>query len=125
MSDLRPKGIPISLLDGVERDILFTLAVVDEIQDHYDLPIGKVMVMLIDPRETYETLSHIALALINDSIRREGGKEKDFVRLEELKELVDVPMAKELLRVIMQSYGYALPNAEEDEDPNSTGSRSS
>lgn len=125
MSDLRPKGLPISLLDGVERDILFTLAVVDEIQDHYDMAVGKVMAKLSDPREVYDTIANLVLALINDSVRRAG--EKDYLKMEQLKELIDVPLANKLIRPIMKSYGYSLPDVDEDEeneDPNST-SRSS
>lgn len=123
MSDLRPKGLPISLLDGVERDILFTLAVVDEVQDHYDMAVGKVMAKLTDPREVYDVIANLTLALINDSIRRAG--EKDYLKIDEIKELIDVPLATRLIRPLMQSYGYSLPDTdEEDEDPNLT-SRSS
>lgn len=123
MSDLRPKGLPLTLLDGVERDVLFTLAVVDEVQDHYSQPVGKVMAMLTDPMEVYDTLSFLALALINDSIRRDG--RKDFMKMEELKELVDVPMARALIRTIMRAYGYALPESDEEDDPNLKRSRNS
>ena len=115
MSDLRPKGLPVALLDGVERDVLFTLAVVDEIQDHYDMAVGKVMTKLMDPRETYPTLAFLLTALLNDSIRRAGEKEA-YLKEEEVKELVDVPLAAKLIRPVMQSYGYSLPESDDDDD---------
>ena len=115
MSDLRPKGLPITLLDGKERDILFTLAVVDEVQDHYDLAVSKVMTKLMDPRETYSTLAYLLTAMINDSIRRAGDNE-DPIKLEDLKELVDVPLATKLIRPVMQAYGYSLPESDDDDD---------
>lgn len=124
MSDLRPKGLPITLLDGKERDILFTLAVVDEVQDHYDQAVAKVMARITDPRETYPVMAFLLTALINDSIRRAGNNE-DPIKLEDVKELVDVPLAARLIRPVMTSYGYSLPESDEEEDPNPRTSRSS
>lgn len=122
MSDLQPKGYKLTLLDGVEREILFTLAVVDDIQDHYDAAVGKVMARLTDSREAYSTLAYLLTALINDSIRRCGGER---ITEEYVKENVDVPLAAKLIRPVMQAYGYALPDADEDEDPNPKRSRNS
>ena len=43
MSDLKPRGIPI-ILDGVERHFLFTLNIIDELQDKY----GKNLYEIIE-----------------------------------------------------------------------------
>ena len=42
MSDMRPSGIAVTV-GGVERHVLFTLAVVDEIQSKYGLPVSEVI----------------------------------------------------------------------------------
>ena len=75
MSDLQPRGIP-HTVGGVERNFLFTLAAVDEIQAKYDLPISQVMAKLADDREVYDTIAVLATILINDEItlRNYGGE---------------------------------------------------
>lgn len=117
MSDLQPKGIPVKLLDGVERNFLFTLACVDEIQDHYDKPVNEVMVMLADERESYRTLAFLTMTLANDEIRRKG--EDKFLTLDEVKWLITVPSSGEVTRAVMKAYGFGMPESEDgDEDPN-------
>ena len=115
MSDLQPKGIPATLLDGKERHLLFTLACVDEIQDHYDMPVNEVMAKLADDRESYDVLAFLALTLVNDEIKRDGGK--DLLTLEQLKWMIDVPSSRKITRAIMRAYGFSLPEQDE-EDPN-------
>ena len=122
MSDLQPKGIPY-IVDGVERNFLFTLAAVDEIQAKYDLPVSQVMAKLADDREVYDTIAVLATILINDEIRRTGREELEVTE-QDMKWMLDVPAADALVAVILRSYGYALPNTE-DEDPNLMRSRSS
>ena len=123
MSDLRPKGIPVSLLDGIERDILFTLAVVDEVQAEYNEPVGKVMARLTDSMQTYQVLTKLLTMLINDSIRRSKSGD-DPITEDDVKELIDVPLAAKLVGPVMKAFGYSLPE-DEDEDPNAKRSRSS
>ena len=122
MSDLQPRGIP-HTVGGVERNFLFTLAAVDEIQAKYDLPVSQVMAKLADDREVYDTIAVLATILINDEIRRTGKKEPE-VMVQDMKWMLDVPAADALVAVILRSYGYALPTTE-GEDPNPTRSRSS
>lgn len=122
MSDLQPRGIPYTV-GGVERNFLFTLAAVDEIQAKYDLPVSQVMAKLADDREVYDTIAVLATILINDEIRRTGKDEPEITE-QDVKWLLDVPAADALVGVILRSYGYALP-VQEEEDPNGTRSRSS
>ncbi len=124
MSDLQPQGIPITLLDGVERHFLFTLSAVDIIQSHYDLALATVIAKLADEREVYDTISYLAAVLINDEIRRSGLVEEKMTQ-ERIRDLIDVPLAGKISRAILRSYGYSLPENDEDDDPNLKGSRSS
>lgn len=120
MSDARPRGCKVALMDGVEREILFTLAAVDEIQDHYNMPISEAMSLLMDERDSYAVLSYIAMVLINDSISRKnmmtGGKEEGL-SLQQVKWLIDVPMAEDVMRAVMTAYGFSVPEADDDEEP--------
>ena len=122
MSDLQPKGIAFTV-GGVERHFLFTLAAVDEIQAKYDLPVSQVIAKLADDGEVYPVVAGLATILINDEIHRTGAKTPDVTE-QEVKWMLDVPAADALVGVILKAYGYALPDAEE-EDPNAMGSRSS
>lgn len=121
MSDLQPRGIPYTV-GGVERNFLFTLAAVDEIQAKYDLPVSQVVAKLADDKEVYDTIAALTTILINDEIRRNKTDEKEITE-QEVKWLLDVPAADALVTVILRTYGYALPE-ERDEDPNRTRSRS-
>ena len=122
MSDLQPRGLPVTV-GGVERHFLFTLAAVDEVQSKYDLPVSQVIAKLADEREVYDTVASLTAILVNDEIRRNGRKELEVTE-KEIKWSLDVPAADFLVGVILRSYGYALPE-QEDENPNGTGSRSS
>ena len=121
MSDLQPRGIPYTV-GGVERNFLFTLAAVDEIQAKYDLPVSQVMAKLADDREVYDTIAVLATILINDEIHRTG-KDEPVMTEQDMKWMLDVPAADALVAVILRAYGYALPTTE-DEDPNPMRSRS-
>ena len=114
MSSLQPKGIPFEI-GGVKRKILFTLAAVDEIQEKYDLPVSRVIAKMAEEREVYATVASLATILINDEIRRDQTGEKEVTE-QEVKWMLDVPAADALVGVILRSYGYSLPQAEE-EDP--------
>ncbi len=120
MSVLRPKGIPCEVA-GVERHLLFTLAVVDDLEDHYDLPVESVVEMLTDERKVYRVLSYVLTALINDEIAARNyaeGKNEPAITEEEIKWSVDVRDTGRLARAVMQAYGYSFPEADEGQDPN-------
>lgn len=122
MSVLRPKGIPCEVA-GVERHLLFTLAVVDDLEDHYDLPVESVVEMLTDERKVYRVLSYVLTTLVNDEIAARNyaeGKNEPAITEEEIKWSVDVRDTGRLARAVMQAYGYSFPEADEGQDPNAT-----
>ena len=114
MSDMRPRGIDYRLLDGVERHALFTLAVVDELQDKYDKPIGQIMALLASDRQVYTALADIVQALVNDEADRTGGQ---AMTGKEIRQAIDVPHARDLVKIVLQAYGYSMPPVDEDEEP--------
>ena len=91
MSDIQPKGLPVTI-GGVERHFLFTLAAVDEVQSKYDLPVSRVIAKLADEKEVYDTVASLTVILVNDEIRRNGGKESEITE-KEIKWMLDVPSA--------------------------------
>ena len=115
MSDMRPSGIAVTV-GGVERHVLFTLAVVDEIQSKYNLPVSEVIAKMSDEMEVYPVIVSIITSLINDEIIRTGSG--DPVTEEWAKRNITVPECDGIIAAILQSYGISVPEKDEDEDPN-------
>lgn len=126
MSDLQPKGVPITLGD-VERHILFTFSAIDEIQAHYDMPIGDVLLKMSDDREAFGAVAYIMTVLVNDEIARRNyyeGKDEKEISLKEMNWMLTAPEMGLAIGAILLAYGNSLPEADEDDDPNAE-SRSS
>lgn len=126
MSDLRPKGISV-MIGGVEREILFTLAAVDEIQAYYDAPVSEVISQMADEEKVVDISFRIMFILINDKIARDryfNGSTEELLTEQELKWLMTLNDVKNYVGAILTAYGLSLPEEDEDEDPNAE-SRSS
>ena len=67
MSDLKPKATKI-ILGGKEYGLLFTLNVIDEIQDIFDLPFTQIAELMEDERKVYKVLRVLFTLLINEAI---------------------------------------------------------
>ena len=120
MSELQPRGVPITI-GGKERRFLFTLSAVDEVQNEFGLPVSEVIEKLANNNEIIDTASRIALILLNGDIERDRKKNNSDEPLwteTELKDEIDITMLGMLVRTILKSYGYSIPDLEEDEDPN-------
>ena len=119
MSDLQPIGTPLTLLDGVERKILFTLSVVDEIQAEYGETVPEVFARTSDPKEQSDVTAFLVVTLINHAIRRENkekGTNLEPVTEEYVKDNIDMIILPAVSRAIAVSYGYSVPDPDEDDD---------
>lgn len=122
MSDLKPRGVPV-MVDGVERHFLFTLNVIDEIQDHYNLALSEVIDKLTDKSQAYKTLRYIIMTLLNDEAERENAIGNDKYKKVTEKEtgwLITLENEEEILIAVFKAYGLSLPEGE-DEYPNQEG----
>lgn len=122
MSDLKPRGVPV-MVEGVERHFLFTLNVIDEIQDHYNLALSEVIDKLTDKSQAYKTLRYIIMALLNDEAERENATGNDKYKKVTEKEtgwLITLENEEEILIAVFKAYGLSLPEGE-DEYPNQEG----
>lgn len=113
MSDLRPKGIPVTI-GGVERHFLFTLNAIDEIQDHYKMPLSEVIEKFADKEESYKTMRYVITVLLNDEAERENGQ--STVTEKEVGWMITLENEAEIITAVFRAYGYSLP--EGDKDPN-------
>lgn len=121
MSDLKPKGVPI-MLDGEERRLLFTLNVVDEVQDHYGCAVEEVIDRLTDKKESAKTLRYLTAVLLNDEAERSEGR-KAYTE-KEVGWLITQDNVLEVTVAVLKAYGLSLPEPDEYASPNEKGGQS-
>ena len=121
MSDLRPRGIPV-VLDGVEHRFLFTLNTIDSIQDETDKNMKDIMMDLADEESSNKTLIYLVKTLINHEAEREKRKNPDCaletVTDQKVGDLIGMDNIVEVTAAVLSAYGYSLPKADEEDDPN-------
>lgn len=121
MSDLNPKGLEF-VIGGAKRHLLFTLNVIDSIQDHYDLPVYDALKMLAEPRKQAKALKYFLTVLLNDEWEREKAKGNKTL-LKELTQkevgwMLDTSNLAPAVSAVIQAYSGSLPKPDEDDDPN-------
>lgn len=121
MSDLNPKGVPV-MLDGEERRLLFTLNVVDEVQDHYGCAIEEVIGRLTDKKESAKTLRYLTTVLLNDEAERSEGRKAHTEK--EVGWLITQDNVLEVTVAVLKAYGLSLPEPDEYASPNGKGGQS-
>ena len=121
MSDLRPRGIPV-VLDGIEHRFLFTLNTIDSIQDETDKNMKDIMMELADEASSNKTLIYLVKTLINHEAEREKRKNQDCaletVTDQEVGDLIGMDNIVEVTAAVLSAYGYSLPKADEEDNPN-------
>lgn len=120
MSDLKPKGVPL-ILGEEERHLLFTLNVVDEIQDHYGCALEEVMDRLTDKKESSKTLRYLVMALLNDEEERSGKEGRKAYTEKEVGWLITQDNVIDVTVAILKAYGLSLPEPDGYESPNAEG----
>ncbi len=131
MSELKPRGVPITL-DGVERHFLFTLNAIDEIQDHYKkfdengenvglnlLQVLQAMTSADNMNDTGKYLRFVVMVLLNDEADRTN--EFEEVTEKEVGEMISLENYALVMNSVLAAYGVSMPDADEDsegEDPN-------
>jgi len=117
MSDLQPKLYKI-MLGGQEFGLLFSINAIDDIQDHYDIPISHLIELLNDERDTFKNLRYILTVLINEGIDDE---ENDRPHVEErwVGRKITAGNIHELGDSILRAFNEGTPEPDE-ECPNVT-----
>lgn len=115
MSDMQPIGTPLTMLDGVERHVLFTLSVVDEVQSKYDQTVPEVFQRTANLKEQSDIIAFLVTTLINHAAKR-SGKKDEAVTEEYVKDNIDMIILPKINRAIGKSYGYSIPDPEDDEE---------
>ncbi len=117
MSDLQPKK-PTIILGEKEYPILFSLNVIDEIQDHFDKPISELSEMLSDERMAFKAIKFILTALINEGFADEEINENVNERFVGRK--ITPQNMGNLSSAILSAFGGSIPESTDEEIPNET-----
>lgn len=126
MEILKQMGEPLNI-DDKERHLLFTLNVIDEIQEHYDKLISDVLSEMLGEseeqrRKSYSVLRYVVTALVNEDveIHNEASEDKWQNVTEEYigRRLNNRNYGEVALRVI-RAFQRHLPESD-DNDPNQT-----
>lgn len=122
MSDLQPKGIKVNF-DGVEREFLFTLNVLDEVESYFEKPIIQVLKEIGEPSGG-NAMRTVVTALVNDDIARWNYRHEDM-REPVTEEYVGSFITRDykggnstgIYVAMLQAYGISMPESEEEENP--------
>lgn len=127
MSDLRPKGIPV-IIGGQERKLLFTISVIDEIQEKCNAPLIDAIRHVVDVASGNTEKEHLTAfyAILTALLNRENKKEQESSDIDGLIQ----PLALAgTANKILEAFGVSMPDQEdnddedEEEDPNQVTGR--
>lgn len=114
MSDLNPKGIPVEL-GGQERNLLFTINAIDEVQEALNMPLFDAIQYAADAADNkldHETITGfrtLVTVLLNC-----GQKEK--VTEEEVGQMLTLPKYHEMAWKVLEAFGVSIPEPQDDEE---------
>lgn len=114
MSDMRPSGSEIEL-GGRKLRLLWTINVIDQIQDRYDMPISEIDQLFQDERKAIKAIRELLTMLINEAILDSESGEPPVDEMWVGRKLT-VNNIRGLKSMIMRSFSDGLPDG--DGDPN-------
>ena len=115
MSDLKPKGKKITL-GGKEYGLRFTLNAIDDIQDHFDIPIEDLGKLFKDSKTRIRNLRYLLTVLINediDCVNDENDEKISHVEERFVGRQIDANNMQSMMTAIMNSFTAGTPESEE------------
>lgn len=113
MSDLRPRGKRVEI-GGEAHSLLFSLNVVDAVQDQYKETVSQTLLKLLDPMEAPRRLRFILTELLNDEKRR--NRQQGWYTEEEVGALVTREEIPGMTAAVIAAYGEAIPEETKEDD---------
>lgn len=120
MSDLRPTGEKIKLGNN-EYGMRFTLNAIDEIQEHFNIPISDIATLFTDGRQQIRNLRYLLTVLINediDCVNDEAGSKTPHIDEKYVGRHIDAQNLTGMMSSIFKAFTSGTPAGDEDEDPN-------
>lgn len=116
MSALQPEGVPFELL-GRTWHLKWTLAAIDKAQEHFDEPIGEIIVRLADERQLPLAVANLLSILIADEIDRDG-IDVACPTTKDIMWAVDITNLEAATSALLRAYGIGMPDDDEDSPKN-------
>ena len=115
---LRPdRGIPVEI-GGVTFHLLYTFAVIDDMQSFYDAPMSEILDRLTADRTFYATAGHLIETLIRNDLYNNGFGEVQAPSYEQIMHTLTVRDTARIIKALFEGYAKDMPEKEEDEpDP--------
>ena len=121
MSVFKPRGIAI-VLNGEERHFLFTLNMIDQIEEKYGKPLLEIIEDVANDTGGGHLLRDLVVMLLNDEAERnrrmQSSVEYATVTAEDVGDMIGLDNYYEVMKAFLKAYGISMPEADEDEDPN-------
>lgn len=119
MSDMQPKGIKIQI-NGEEYGMRFTLNAIDDIQEHFDIPIDELAGLFADPRRRIANIRYLLALLINEEIDCENDNGAKRARVDErfIGRHITTGNMQNMIASIYAAFNNGSPVANEDDVPN-------
>lgn len=127
MGNLNPKPIDIEF-DSKIYGVQFNINMIDEVQTHFEKPIGEIYDLIMDSPKSASNLRYLLTILLNDAIEThesETGERVQRLSETEVGRKIDIRDFNYYYTKVIEAFGVSLPEADEDEDPNSKGGRQS
>jgi hypothetical protein len=117
--ELAPIGVPINI-DGKERHLLFTVNVIDDIQEHYNLPIAEAVIKTMSKdKESFSHLRYILMVLINEDVEihnDESDEKWKPVTEKYVGRKITIDNAGIVAAAMFTAFTRSLPKSDEDDD---------
>jgi hypothetical protein len=117
MSDLKPTGTKI-LLGKNEYGMRFTLNAIEDIQEHFDIPISRLAELFKDERKQIKNLKYLLAILINEDMDCETGEKAQHVEERFVGRYITPQNMKSMMSTIFKAFSDGTPETEEDDLPN-------
>ncbi len=112
MRELAPKGVEINF-DGYDRRFLFTLNVIDELQEEHDKPITEILKEAVDlEAKNHDMLISVVTALVNEDVEihnEETGDNWKKVDKKYISRKITYNNLQEIILAIIDTFSSGLP----------------
>ena len=117
MSDLNPKSSVITI-NGQEYGMRFTINAIDDIQEHFNIPISELTAVMSDERHSIRNLRYLITVLINEDIdiKNDAGANISHVSERYIGRYINSSNMRDFIKSVYECFSDGSPKGEEQDD---------